>query len=156
MKEKCDAVLTQDDKTAASPGMQTRAAAAAAAAAQLLAQRLNNPNGLLGGSPSGQDQFNGPRQGAKEPRKQLPTLWLERKTKEQQFKQVRSQNPSNTESSRHYISWMPVDCRPGYKQRRIFVLLQGFSTVVHVSLATQVCKSCTTYPEAGLIVGAGG
>ena len=74
----------------ASPGVQTRAAAAAAAAAQLLAQRLNNTAGHTGAARCQTDRFVGlpPDVASKVPRKQLPTLWLERKAKEQQFKQV--------------------------------------------------------------------
>ncbi len=74
----------------ASPGVQTRAAAAAAAAAQLLAQRLNDTANHPVASRRQLDRFDGPPQDAasRAPRKQLPTLWLERQAKEQQFKQV--------------------------------------------------------------------
>ena len=77
--------------------MRTRAAAAAAAAAEHtareaaleLAARLNNHNLIVGGA-SRQSRTNSPAHAtmADVPRKQQPTLWLERKTEHEKFKKV--------------------------------------------------------------------
>ena len=95
----------------ASPGVQTRAAAAAAAAAQLLAQRLNDNAGLSGAARRQTDRFDGPSQdgASRAPRKQLPTLWLERQAKEQQFKQVGIQIGTAVWTAARLCSCLVVD-----------------------------------------------
>jgi len=86
-------------------------AAAAAAAAQLLAQRLNDTTKFPGAARGQPDRFHGLPQDAasRAPHKQLPTLWLERKAKEQQFKQVGIRNGAVLQAAPHLYSCLRAD-----------------------------------------------